>query len=285
MYEVSNYSFVGDQVLKLLQINDDRELPLQNPVSQEQDRLRRSLVPNLVRNITTNQRYNDSFSIFELGRVYLKKDRRSPKLAHEETRITGVFSQKKPESPLFYNAKMCVKDILQQCNRTGISLVPATEGLAPYMHPGRSMKILNGKNEIGMIFELHPATRDDFEIKGEAAFFDISLDALMEAPEATGMFTELPRFPEVPFEISVIADTMEYTETIRALISSVDPHHVKNVEVLSIYSGTPIPEGKKSVSMKVTFASGKKTLSPEEVESLQNRVIKKVEKAGYTLRK
>ncbi len=285
MFEVSNYSFVGDQVLDMLDINEDRELRLQNPLSQEQDRLRRSLVPNLVRNIITNQRYNDSFSIFELGRVYFKKDRKSPELAHEETRITGLFCQRKPVSPLFYNARVCVTDIIQQCNRTGISMVPATEGLAPYMHPGRSMKVLLNNNEIGMIFELHPATRDNFEIKGEAAFFDLSLEALMEAPKDTGMFRELPRFPEVPFEISVIADRMEYTETIRALISSVDTHHVKNVEVLSVYSGKPIPEGKKSASMKVTFASDKKTLSPEEVESLQNRVIKKVEKAGYTLRK
>ena len=285
MIEVSNYSFVGNQAIDMLGINEDTELRLQNPLSQDQDRLRRSLVPNIIRNILTNQRYNDSFSIFEMGRIYLKKDRTSPELASEETRITGVYYQKKPEEPLFYNAKKCVKDIIKQSHRDGITLVPATDELAPYIHPGRSMRVLSGKEEIGLIYELHPATRESFEIRGEAALFDISLDGLRSASIDSMMFSELPRFPDVPFELSVIADRLEYTEAIRSLIHSVDNQLIKGIDVLSVYSGKPIPDGKKSVSLKITFASDKKTLAPEEIESLQNRVIKKVEKAGYSLRK
>ncbi|TFH40070.1 MAG: phenylalanine--tRNA ligase subunit beta, partial [Chrysiogenales bacterium] len=97
MIEVSGYSFTGEATLEKLSINMDAELRLANPLSQEQDRLRRSLVPNIVQNIALNSRYHDEFRIYELGRVYIKKTRTSQDLAEERTMVTGAVYRKKPD--------------------------------------------------------------------------------------------------------------------------------------------------------------------------------------------
>jgi phenylalanyl-tRNA synthetase beta subunit len=54
--------------------------------------------------------------------------------------------------------------------------------------------------------------------------------------------------------------------------------------VVSVYAGKPVPDGKKSVSLKVTFAAKDRTLSPEEIERLQKQVIGLLDKNGYPLR-
>ena len=76
----------------------------------------------------------------------------------------------------------------------------------------------------------------------------------------------------------------KYSEDILKIIANSDQKYIREVKVLSIYEGAPIPEGKKSISIKTTFAAKDKTLSPEEIENLQNKVIADLNKKGYNLR-
>lgn len=284
LIEVRNYSFVGEDLLNRLRVNEDRELRLKNPLSQEQDRLRRSLAPNIIRNIELNQRYNESFRIYELGRVYLKEKRTDPDLAHENTRITGALYRKKADAPLFYEARAIAADLLSQLSVSGSRLLPADKGLPPYAHPGRSLEILIGKDRAGLVFELHPAAREAFEIRGQAALFDLDLDMLLAAKKAGRAFAELPRFPEVPFELSVLADRFTYASEIIETIRKSSRELVRGVEVVSVYEGEPVPAEKKSVSVRVVFAAPDHTLGPDEIESAQKKVIADLDKKGYKLR-
>ncbi|MCP4129513.1 MAG: phenylalanine--tRNA ligase subunit beta [bacterium] len=284
MTEIFCYSFVGEDTLDKLKINEDKELRLSNPVSQEQDRLRRSLVPNLVNAIELNQRYNESFSIYELGRAYVKEDRSSPDLITENFRITGACYRKKAETPLFYEAKRIVTGLLEKTRVKSYRLLPETKNLPAYAHPGRSMALEVAGKKAGLIFELHPTAAAAFELAGTVAIFDLDLDLLYGAKKAGKEFTELPKYPEVPFEVSVLADKFVYTSDICTIIKKTNSKFIKSVDVLSIYEGEQIPEDKKSVSIKIIFASKEKTFDSKEIEEMQNKVINSLNKKGYTLR-
>ena len=54
--------------------------------------------------------------------------------------------------------------------------------------------------------------------------------------------------------------------------------------MISIYEGSQLPDDKKSVSIKIIFASKEKTLEPAEIDDLQKKVISAINKEGYTLR-
>lgn len=284
MIEVSGYSFIGEDTLNRLKVNEDLELFLSNPLSKEQDRLRRSLVPNTIENIKLNSRYFEEFQIYELGRVYLKKSRKSGDLAEEKTMTAGALFRKKSNTPLFYEAKRIVIGLLEKLQVSGYTLVPETKELPPYAHPGRSMVIMIGKERAGLIFELHPEIAAAFDISGTAALFDIDLAALFNAPKRNTAFMELQKYPEVPFEVSVIADRRVYAGDLCLLIEKSNRELIQSVEVVSIYEGSPIPEDKKSISIKVIFASKERTLTPEEIEKLQKKTIEVLNKNGYQLR-
>ncbi len=284
MTEVSGYSFLGAEILNTLKVNEEKELRLRNQLSLDIDRLRRSLVPNQMQFVKYNQRFNDSFDIFELGRVYIKEDRKSPELISENFRVAGTVFMRRPSSPIFYEAKAIAAGLLEQLRVKNYSLVPETKSLPPYAHPGRSMKILIEGKDAGLIFEVHPESAVAFEFNGSAAMFDIDLNAVFDSEKTPVKFKELQKFPEVPFEISVIADRMTYSADIQNVILKSDKNLVREATVFSIYEGAPIPEGKKSVSFRVVFASKDKTLEPGEIDALQKKVIADITKSGYSLR-
>jgi phenylalanyl-tRNA synthetase beta chain len=284
MIEVSGYSFIGEETLNKLKINEDAELRLKNPLSNEQDRLRRSLVPNTVGNIKLNSKYFDEFSIYEQGRVYLKNSRESADLSREKTMATGAVFRKKTATPVFYEAKQIVAGLLQKLQVADYSLEPETKALPPYANPGRSMVVMVDKRLAGYIFELHPETIREFDIAGIAAMFDIDVEMLHSASKRATVFTELQKYPEVPFEVSVLADRQVYARDICSIIEQSNNELIQSVEVVSVYEGNPIPEGNKSVSLKVTFASPERTLSPEEIDRLQKNTVSILNKKGYQLR-
>jgi phenylalanyl-tRNA synthetase beta chain len=284
MIEVSGYSFIGEDTLNKLGMNDDTELRMRNPLSKEQDRLRRSLIPNAVNNIKLNSRYADEFYIYELGRVYIKKDRRSAELASEKTMVCGAVYRKKSDTPIFYEAKRIVSGLTQKLMIADYALVPEGKALPPCAHPGRSMALIVEKKVSGYIFELHPDTLREFDIAGSAAIFDIDLDILYGARMRDTSFMELQKYPGVPFEVSVLADRKVYAQEICSIIEKGGIEMIQGVNVVSVYEGNPIPEGKKSVSIKITFASRERTLTPEDIDRLQKNAVGLLAKNGYHLR-
>ncbi|HPF07787.1 MAG TPA: phenylalanine--tRNA ligase subunit beta [Spirochaetota bacterium] len=282
--EISGYSFVGEDILNMLKINEDKELRLRNPLSRDHDRLRRSMIPNIMNAIRYNQRFRESFDIYELGRVYLKDNRQSSELVSENFRTAGAVFMKKPSAPLFYEAKAVAAGLMEKLKIKNFKLIPETKSLPPYAHPGRSMRIEIEGKDAGLIFEVHPETAKTFEFTGKAAIFDLDLDAMFNAEKKPVKFKELQKFPEVPFELSVLADKYIYSEEILKTISKSDQNRIKEVSVVSVYQGAQIPGDKKSVSIKIVFASKEKTLEPAEIEELQKKVLADLGKAGYTLR-
>ncbi len=284
MIEVSNYSFVGEDLLNKVGINEDKELRIQNPISREHDRLRRSLIPNIFMNIELNQRYNESFRIFEVGRVYRKNDRKSKDLAAETTYTAGAVYLKNPEIPLFYSARNAVKDLLNQLNIKNIKYIPAQKGLPSYAHPAKSLEIHIDNKFAGLIFEAHPGIMKNFGLKGKAALFDLNADIMFASAKIEKTFIELQKYPDVPFEISVLADKQKYAAEIHSIIEKSSKEFIKSIEIISVYESSPIPEGLKSVSFKIIFAAKDSTLSPEQIEKLQQKVIDDLKKNGLQLR-
>ncbi len=284
MIEVSGYSFTGEEILNRLGINEDLELRLKNSLTKEHDRLNRTLVPNLIKNIESNQRYNESFSIYECGRVYIKDDRTSAQLVEEKRRVTGAFFSRKPSSAMFYHAKSSVLGLIEKLRIKDINESPVSHGLPPYAHPARSLEITAGGERLALIFELHPKTLSDFDIAGRAALFDLDLDLLFRLPKKETAFSELQKYPDVPLEFSIVCPADEYAGTLNAIITKSAGDYVKSSEVVSVYTGERIDQGKKSISFRLILAAKDRTLEHGDIERIQKKIISDLEHRGYKLR-
>jgi phenylalanyl-tRNA synthetase beta subunit len=56
------------------------------------------------------------------------------------------------------------------------------------------------------------------------------------------------------------------------------------IEFQRQYSGPPIPEGRQSVSFRLTLAASDHTLSLDEVGAIRTRIIDEMKRHGYELR-
>jgi phenylalanyl-tRNA synthetase beta chain len=60
---------------------------------------------------------------------------------------------------------------------------------------------------------------------------------------------------------------------------------VKEVAVFDVYSGKQVPAGKKSLAYRIDYQSPSHTLTDEEVNKVQERILKKLsQELGATLR-
>lgn len=280
--EVYNYSFVGEELLKKAHCDSEKQLRLKNHLSVEHDRLRTDMIPGIVANIRENSKSMKSFGLYEFGRTYHKDERTSSELASEKFMIAGaIYSDS--DDVIFYDAKNAVVTLLEKLKIKKYNFEIPKES-ASYVHPYRSLNLIIKKEHVGTIFELHPLIQSEFEISGHSALFYLDANALFAADKKVTSFTDLQKYPDVNFEISVVADKKEYSQNIIRAVRTKNNNLIKSVEVVSVYEGTPLPEDKKSVSLAITFAAKDHTLSGEEIEKLQNDAVKTIEDKGYALR-
>ena len=61
---------------------------------------------------------------------------------------------------------------------------------------------------------------------------------------------------------------------------------VQDVDLFDMYEGEEIPEGKKNLAFHIIYQSYDKTLKDEEVDKIQKKIIRELEKKkGWQVRK
>mgnify|MGYP006230233867 FL=1 len=69
------------------------------------------------------------------------------------------------------------------------------------------------------------------------------------------------------------------------VISNIDQKLISNIRVFDVYEGENIPENQKSIAINITIQSNEKTLNDNDLEKINNLIIKTVEnKTGAKIR-
>jgi phenylalanyl-tRNA synthetase beta chain len=87
------------------------------------------------------------------------------------------------------------------------------------------------------------------------------------------------RLPTSAFDLSVLAGARERAGDLEREIR----RFAEQVEYIREYQGDPLPEGKKSVSFRVTASAPDHTLTSEEITDLRNRIIAGLNSQGYQI--
>ena len=85
--------------------------------------------------------------------------------------------------------------------------------------------------------------------------------------------TPLPRYPSVVRDVSILVDDTLSAETVRGTIRSAAPDTLIQIREFDRYQGKGIPDGKVSLSFRLTFQSPERTLTDDEVQAAMQRII------------
>ncbi|TFG35739.1 MAG: hypothetical protein E4H47_00770, partial [Parcubacteria group bacterium] len=145
-------------------------------------------------------------------------------------------------------------------------------------HHGKTAEIKVGNEEIGFLGEISNKVRDSYKIKGTAVLFDIDFEKLSRAASEEHEYRPISRFPAAIRDIAVLIPREIRMAEVLNKIESEGGDLVRDVDLFDIYEGEELPEGKKNLAFHIIFQSGDKTLSSEEVDEPQEKIIKALEK-------
>ena len=285
MDEVYTYSFYSENLLSRIAFDPDAPR-LKNILSSDNVRLRTSLLPNLLGVLEKNARFFDEFAIYEMGRVFFKGVGDGGVL--KQPQHLGLLLYRKQDKgkdgTLLRQMKGVLEVLLEKLGKEGVLMERATESGLPFLHPTRAIAIECEGRSLGLFGMVHPLTMRSLDCQGAAVIAELDLDLLMQVPEIKKVFQEIPRFPKVEHDLSFIVDEGRTLREVVETARKVAPEFLIKIGFVSEYRGPPIPDGKKSLCIRLVFQSKDRTLSDAEVMEVVERVIEAERAIGATIR-
>ncbi|MFO8113028.1 MAG: phenylalanine--tRNA ligase subunit beta [Desulfosalsimonadaceae bacterium] len=284
--EAIHYSFTGKNGERLEIPEDDvrqKELLVLNPISESQSIMRTTLIASLLEACQKNIfRQERDLKFFELGKAFYSHGPES--LPDETGLLSAVWTgarrpplwHEKPVSCDFYDIKGILESLFSALKIKDVAYRQAEEALCSYSRPGRSAAIRAGNLEIGIVGEIKPSVLHRFDIHQPVFAFEINIDLLMSlVPEDIG-FTPIPRFPATSRDMTLIMDeTVPAADVVRT-IDALQVGIIEDITIFDVYRGKPIEEGKKSLSIRITYRSHEQTLEDGPVNALHQEITEKL---------
>jgi phenylalanyl-tRNA synthetase beta chain len=156
---------------------------------------------------------------------------------------------------------------------TAVQFIPTSLG---YLVEGRTADVRIGDAVVGVIGQLDMALAEGRDLpKGDAVYIaEFDLDALSaRVSSESRLAKQLPRFPSVVRDVSILVDDTLSAETVRGTIRSAAPVTLVEIREFDRYQGKGIPEGKVSLSLRLTFQARDRTLTDPEVHAAMEGIV------------
>ncbi|MBP1633963.1 MAG: pheT [Acidobacteria bacterium] len=259
----------------------DPLVPLAYPLSELFAVLRPSLLPGLLDAVVRNRRRETpDVRLFEIGSCFSAEDGERGRLAVIWCGAGRPAHWAVDDEPVdFFHVKGVVEQVAHALRLPPLSFEPAA---APWLVPGRAAQVTGNGRVMGLLGQILPSLAEAREMPGGDAVYaaELDLEALHAAVPASDVQVEaLPRFPSVVRDVSLIVDEGLPSERVRATIRSAAPETLVSVREFDRYQGKGIPEGRCSLSFRLTFRSAERTLTDIEVQDAMDRVIEAVKAA------
>lgn len=275
--EEVNFAFLSEGLHKKISTDMSSLLEIRNPVNEDLQYMRGSLIPYLLKNLSRNELSERRiWKTFEIGKIFERREEE----VQEMMMLTAVTSSSEPERS-FYLMKGLVESLFSE-----LSLPLIFEGSDDSRaFPGRILEMQSDGKIVGKLFELHPFVKENFELQGSVSVLEIPLANLEFVKPRDIQYQEINRLPPAYLDLSVLVSETTKVNDMETLIRSAEPELLKIVKLLEVYRGKNLPEGKKSFTYSLVLQHPQRTLSESEIQDVLNRMITKVEAAGAVVRR
>jgi phenylalanyl-tRNA synthetase beta chain len=303
---VVDLSLTDPRMPARLRIPDDdlRDGPIRvaNPLSAEHSVQRTSLLGSLLDAARYNLAHGaERVALVESARAYLREggsphggvlagkfagERDAP--AFEPWRIACIAAGELraggwrggPVEADFYSVKGILEALAEQLG-AGVDVLPGEE---PFLHPGRSGRVLVVGEAVGWIGELHPLVCREWDL-ASAAGFEVDLAPLVAAsPYGVESYEDVISYPAVLQDVAVVVDEAVPAAEVRSAVLEGAGDLLNSAEVFDLYRGEQVGEGRKSLALRLTFRAPDRTLTDEEVAECRGSIEASVKKIGGSLR-
>ncbi|HYY98598.1 MAG TPA: hypothetical protein VE642_08410, partial [Pyrinomonadaceae bacterium] len=254
---------------------------LSNPIVEGARLMRPTLLPGLLESVRHNfNRGTRNVRLFETGRVFASVgggEARPNELeafalvvtgqALEEGRATGRELD-------FYDLKGALESAADAMRVGGLEFEPAS---VRHLREGQSARVTLKGAPVGSLGRLSEEVAALYKFRQPVYVAEVSLTALITSGEEPARYTPLPRFPSVVRDVSLLADRRAGYGDMRRAVLSLGIEECRGVALVDVYEGANVPEGKRSVTLRVEYRADDRTLRDEEADEMHARVVAALE--------
>ena len=257
-----------------------------NKLSEEQGILRQTMLFTGLEVCAHNfNRKQRGVRFYEFGKIYSRANGKYVETDRLALYMAGDFESEswllQPRVMRYHDLAQNISHILEKCAISNVEQEKIDDPLYDY-----GMKLTSDKKEIGRIGKIKSALVKDFGIRHEIFYADLDTALLFKAANPKFDVQEVPKFPEVKRDLSLVLDKRVSFDEIRKLIVGTERKLVKEVTAFDVYEGDKIPAGKKAYALGFTLLDESKTLTDDEIERTMNRLMSELEKKfGAIIRK
>lgn len=318
MQEIVTYSFTNPAHEKALLASPDMAsapesapfpLParpyvtIANPISEDRSVLRQTLLANMLDIAASNLRFTNRVALYEIGSVFLTRrpgEHERGDLAEDEGLplpleprhlaliVSGPRAEKSWQAadttPMdFFDLKGVVEDLIEGLHIPGASFAPTSH---PMLHPGRAAELRIGTAAVGVLGELHPLTRERWELPEQPVLVgEFDLEAILAHMQERFIVKPISRYPVILQDIALIVDESVQADRVQALIQQTGGALLNGVELFDVYRGAPLPAAKKSLAYTLRFQSPDHVLSDTDAGKVRDKIVRRLEReVGAELR-
>ncbi len=272
---------------------------LANSLSSDMEALRLTLLSNLLETLQENSKYTTSgLRFFEIGRRYLPADEVT--VQPDERRTVGIaltgpadisWQAELMRPADFYDLKGVVESLLERLNIRQYRFTPTQH---PTFHPGRCALLelprvseagVQTFSPVGVLGEVHPLVQQRYDLPARAYLCEIDLELLYAAVPASITYQQVSRHQALTRDLALVVDQDVSAQDIKDTIVAHGTDLLRSVELFDVYTGDPIPAGKKNLTYSLVYQATDRTLKDVEANGLMERLVSVLhEEFGATLR-
>lgn len=274
--ETLSMIFTSDKEAKKYTTDDFEVVKLLDPLAEERNALRYSLIPSMVKIYEYNKaRENKDVCIFEIGKGFYKKQEEYGENQKIVALMTGKYYLGVGNSANvdFYVIKGVVEELLNFLGYENRYTIEMPDQIPNEFHKGQTANINVNGQIVGIVGKLHPeVTKDDVYV------MEINLDELLSKRVGKMKYKEISKFPNVKKDVAFVMKKDIPSVEVEKVIKKAGGKLLTNIEVFDVYAGENIGKDEKSVAYSLTFNDSKKTLTEEEITKIFENIIANVEK-------
>lgn len=272
MQEVATYAFFDESFLSVLEWQPEKTLQVQEPVSENWQRLVTTLLPNLLKIVHANSQQRDHMSFFEWARIWID--------GTEQQSLAGIFvDQKHPI--LFYDAKLMISRIFESIGLTDVQWIKPQHALEPWYLPYQTAYLMHDEKKIGIFGKIDPLYFSKIA-SGDACIFELDADFLLTYRKPIHRYTAPSKFPSITRDISMLGPLAITVAQVKELIASADPL-ITHVTLVDFFEKAEWKD-RKSLTFSVCIQDQQKTLTAPEADLVLLKITQKLEAIGATIR-
>jgi len=275
-FEVMTYSFGSKTAWDKIHLPENsplrRAFVIQNPLGEDTSVMRTTSLPSMLDVLGTNlSKRNMDVRLFELATIYLPI--KESELASERPILTlGAYGKDED----FFALKGCIESVFTALRINNIHFEAISDNTA--YHPGRCARISCGHTILGVMGQVHPTVCPEFGLSGNVFTAEIDVQTMMACVSGEPTYFPLPRFPAMSRDIAVVCDSDITVAALSDAMYEVGGDYLENCRLFDVYTGTGIPQGKRSVAFSLTMRAKDQTLTDDHADEIMKSILKNLEK-------